>query len=142
MALSAPLGRRAAKASRPLLGRGEYCKAAEQYLCVLPRLRPPPFRAKNHRAPPSHLERRVTGGTHAAGPATVTAVPSPSRPFSALIYLPPKFEIREMIKKLLGCWGGGVVDGQCVHEAPISLGNEAKNKFNNVLLGFCFKAVC
>lgn len=32
--------------------------------------------------------------------------------------------------------------GQCVHKRLISLGNKAKNKFNNVLLSFCFKAIC
>ena len=29
-----------------------------------------------------------------------------------------------------------------VFERLISLGNEAKNKFNNVLPSFCFKAIC
>lgn len=34
--------------------------------------------------------------------------------------------------------GGGL----CVCERRISLENEAKKKFNNVLLSFCFKAIC
>lgn len=37
---------------------------------------------------------------------------------------------------------GRETDRQRAQESLISLANKAKNKFNNVLLSFCFKAVC
>lgn len=32
--------------------------------------------------------------------------------------------------------------GRCVRKRLVSLENETKNKFNNVLLSICFKAIC